>query len=151
MQLFTISAFPSGGVVVWWCSGLDQVLLSGGSGVQVPLGVPCDGLVSCPGCVPSPSSLMPSVTGLGSVTLFETSSSDDVCIPFLDTRNTGHYKMLQKQEGCATRGSQSHECCSGLGMHITVISSVVIKLKLLKRCGQHILSVYIYILSPYTD
>uniref|UniRef100_A0A8C9S2T0 Ig-like domain-containing protein n=1 Tax=Scleropages formosus TaxID=113540 RepID=A0A8C9S2T0_SCLFO len=26
--------------------GLDQVLLSGGSGVRVPLGVPCDGLAS---------------------------------------------------------------------------------------------------------
>uniref|UniRef100_A0A8C9W2I2 Zinc finger protein ZPR1 n=1 Tax=Scleropages formosus TaxID=113540 RepID=A0A8C9W2I2_SCLFO len=40
-------------------SGLDRFLLSGGSGVRVPLGVPYDGLVSRPGCVPSPASLMP--------------------------------------------------------------------------------------------
>uniref|UniRef100_A0A8C9W1P5 EGF-like domain-containing protein n=1 Tax=Scleropages formosus TaxID=113540 RepID=A0A8C9W1P5_SCLFO len=47
-------------------SGFDRVLLSGGSGVQVPLRVPCDGLASRPGCVPSPSSLTPSVARLGS-------------------------------------------------------------------------------------
>uniref|UniRef100_A0A8C9SL31 Upstream-binding protein 1 n=1 Tax=Scleropages formosus TaxID=113540 RepID=A0A8C9SL31_SCLFO len=40
-----------------------KVLLSGGSGVRVPLGVPCDGLASRPGCVPSPSGLTPCVTG----------------------------------------------------------------------------------------
>uniref|UniRef100_A0A8C9RMN4 Myelin regulatory factor n=1 Tax=Scleropages formosus TaxID=113540 RepID=A0A8C9RMN4_SCLFO len=45
-------------------SGFDWVLLSGRSGVQVLLGVPCDGLVSHPGCVPSPSSLTPCVAGL---------------------------------------------------------------------------------------
>uniref|UniRef100_A0A8C9TLE7 Leucine-rich repeat-containing protein 7 n=1 Tax=Scleropages formosus TaxID=113540 RepID=A0A8C9TLE7_SCLFO len=44
----------------------NRVLLSGGSGVCVPLGVPCDGLASRPGCVPSPSSLTPCVSGLGS-------------------------------------------------------------------------------------
>uniref|UniRef100_A0A8C9UYZ7 TEN1 subunit of CST complex n=1 Tax=Scleropages formosus TaxID=113540 RepID=A0A8C9UYZ7_SCLFO len=48
---------------VWWCSGLGRVLLSGGSGVRVPLGVPCDGLGSRPGCVPSPSGLTPCVAG----------------------------------------------------------------------------------------
>uniref|UniRef100_A0A8C9U1L0 Si:dkey-183c6.8 n=1 Tax=Scleropages formosus TaxID=113540 RepID=A0A8C9U1L0_SCLFO len=51
---------------MWRRSGLDLVLLSGGSGVQVPLGVPCDGLASRPGCVPSPSSVLPCVAGLGS-------------------------------------------------------------------------------------
>uniref|UniRef100_A0A8C9VJC1 Copper-transporting ATPase 2 n=1 Tax=Scleropages formosus TaxID=113540 RepID=A0A8C9VJC1_SCLFO len=43
-----------GGAVGW-----TTVLLSSGSGVQVPLGVPCDGLASRPGCVPSPSGLTP--------------------------------------------------------------------------------------------
>uniref|UniRef100_A0A8C9SW25 receptor protein-tyrosine kinase n=1 Tax=Scleropages formosus TaxID=113540 RepID=A0A8C9SW25_SCLFO len=38
-----------GGAVGW-----TAVLLSGGSGVQVPLGVPCGGLASRPGCVPFP-------------------------------------------------------------------------------------------------
>uniref|UniRef100_A0A8C9RWB0 Uncharacterized protein n=1 Tax=Scleropages formosus TaxID=113540 RepID=A0A8C9RWB0_SCLFO len=47
-----------GGAVGW-----TTVLLSGGSGVRVPLGVPCDGLASRPGCVPSPSGLTPSVAG----------------------------------------------------------------------------------------
>uniref|UniRef100_A0A8C9V782 Palmitoyltransferase n=1 Tax=Scleropages formosus TaxID=113540 RepID=A0A8C9V782_SCLFO len=51
-----------GGAVGW-----TAVLLSSGSGVRVPLGVPCDGLVSRPGCVPSPSGLMPCVTGLAPV------------------------------------------------------------------------------------
>uniref|UniRef100_A0A8C9R0Y8 Kelch like family member 6 n=1 Tax=Scleropages formosus TaxID=113540 RepID=A0A8C9R0Y8_SCLFO len=44
----------------------DWVLLSDGSVVRVLLGVPCEVLVSCSGCVPSHSSLMPCVTGLGS-------------------------------------------------------------------------------------
>uniref|UniRef100_A0A8C9S4A5 Phosphorylase b kinase regulatory subunit n=1 Tax=Scleropages formosus TaxID=113540 RepID=A0A8C9S4A5_SCLFO len=34
-----------------------DVLLSSGSGVRIPLGVPCGGLASRPGCVPSPSGL----------------------------------------------------------------------------------------------
>uniref|UniRef100_A0A8C9U8S2 lysophospholipase n=1 Tax=Scleropages formosus TaxID=113540 RepID=A0A8C9U8S2_SCLFO len=49
-----------------WHSGFDRVLLSGGPRVQVPLEVPCNGLASRPRCVPSPSSLTPSVAGLGS-------------------------------------------------------------------------------------
>uniref|UniRef100_A0A8C9W2I0 Ankyrin repeat domain 27 n=1 Tax=Scleropages formosus TaxID=113540 RepID=A0A8C9W2I0_SCLFO len=47
-----------GGAVGW-----TAVLLSRGSGVRVPLGVPCDGLASRPGCIPSPSGLTPCVTG----------------------------------------------------------------------------------------
>uniref|UniRef100_A0A8C9WMT3 Fibulin 2 n=1 Tax=Scleropages formosus TaxID=113540 RepID=A0A8C9WMT3_SCLFO len=47
----------------WWRSGLDRVLLSGGSGVRVPLGAPCNGLASRPGCVPSPSGLTSCVAG----------------------------------------------------------------------------------------
>uniref|UniRef100_A0A8C9SN67 Ig-like domain-containing protein n=1 Tax=Scleropages formosus TaxID=113540 RepID=A0A8C9SN67_SCLFO len=47
-------------------SGFGRVLLSGGSEISVLLGVPCDGLATHPGCVLSPSSLMPCVAGLGS-------------------------------------------------------------------------------------
>uniref|UniRef100_A0A8C9SAK7 Uncharacterized protein n=1 Tax=Scleropages formosus TaxID=113540 RepID=A0A8C9SAK7_SCLFO len=49
-----------------WRSGFGQVLFSGGSRVLVLLGVPCGGLASHPGCVPSPSGLAPCVVGLGS-------------------------------------------------------------------------------------
>uniref|UniRef100_A0A8C9R1T7 Ig-like domain-containing protein n=1 Tax=Scleropages formosus TaxID=113540 RepID=A0A8C9R1T7_SCLFO len=51
-----------GGAVGW-----TTVLLSSESGVRVPLGVPCDGLASSPGCVPPPpSGPTPCVAGSGS-------------------------------------------------------------------------------------
>uniref|UniRef100_A0A8C9VK27 Uncharacterized protein n=1 Tax=Scleropages formosus TaxID=113540 RepID=A0A8C9VK27_SCLFO len=50
----------------WRRSGFGLCLLSGGSGVRVLFGVPCDELVSHPGCAPSPSSLAPCVARLRS-------------------------------------------------------------------------------------
>uniref|UniRef100_A0A8C9U6Z2 Trafficking kinesin protein 1 n=1 Tax=Scleropages formosus TaxID=113540 RepID=A0A8C9U6Z2_SCLFO len=69
------------------------VLLSGGSGVRVPLGVPCDGLASRPGCVPSPSGLTSSLSLSFPTDVCNSTDLPEVEIISLLEEQLPHYKL----------------------------------------------------------
>uniref|UniRef100_A0A8C9T4L8 Voltage-dependent T-type calcium channel subunit alpha-1H n=1 Tax=Scleropages formosus TaxID=113540 RepID=A0A8C9T4L8_SCLFO len=87
---------------------------------QIPLGVPCDGLASHPGCVPSPSSLLPCVAGLVTIscmcTLQENLWLDSVSLLIKDSFD-GEMLMIDNLSGSVFHHYSSPPVCKDCSRH----------------------------------